>query len=195
MLVALLLFYVAYFAAAFVWPTWRVWRRTGVSPLVLPKDDSTYGLVGNWFRGLLLALFAGIGAAAAGAPVNVFGPLSWLEREPARWLGWALLIAALAWTVIAQAQMGRSWRIGIDTENQAPLVQKGLFAISRNPIFLGMRVNLLGLFLVWPNALTALAMVVGEVLMQVQVRLEEQHLEATVGSPYALYREAVRRWL
>jgi hypothetical protein len=58
--IALFLFYVLFFAAAFVWPTWRLWRRDGVNALVLPRDDSPHGLVGNWFRLVLLALFAGL---------------------------------------------------------------------------------------------------------------------------------------
>lgn len=195
MLKALFLFYAAYFSAAFVWPTWRVWRRTGASPLVLPKDDTPHGLVGNWFRAVLIALFAGLAAAAAGLPPDTFGPLLWLQGEALVLIGWGLMILALGWTVIAQAQMGRSWRIGIDTANQPPLVRSGLFAVSRNPIFLGMRLNLLGLLLVWPNALTAVALLLGEVLMQLQVRLEEQHLQAAIGEPYLAYRRVVRRWV
>ena len=88
----------------------------------------------------------------------------------------ALLLAALAWTLVAQAQMGDSWRIGIDSANSTALVTSGLFAISRNPIFLAMRINLLGLFAVLPNALTLLTLIAGEMLMQVQVRLDETHL-------------------
>lgn len=69
-----------------------------------------------------------------------------LQIPSLRVFGWALLLAALAWTLVAQAQMGDSWRIGIDSANSTALVTSGLFAISRNPIFLAMRINLLGLF-------------------------------------------------
>lgn len=192
---ALFLFYVAYFAAAFVWPSWRVWRRTGSSPLVLPRDDSPHGLVGNWFRVVLLALFAGLGAAAAGLQPSVYGSILWLESNAVRLVAWTLMILALGWTVVAQTQMGRSWRIGIDAENQPPLVREGLFGVSRNPIFLGMRLTLFGVFLAWPNALTFAALLLGEVLMQVQVRLEEQHLQTALGEAYSAYRRAVRRWI
>ena len=46
-----------------------------------------------------------------------------------------------------RCQMGKSWRIGIDTENKTDLVEKGLFTVSRNPIFFGMRMALFGFFL------------------------------------------------
>lgn len=101
----------------------------------------------------------------------------------------------LAWMVVAQAQMGESWRIGIDEEHRTPLVRKGVFDLSRNPIFLGMMLTLAGLFLVIPNAVTLLALVLGAVLIQIQVRLEEEFLSRTHGEEYAEYRREVSRWL
>jgi protein-S-isoprenylcysteine O-methyltransferase Ste14 len=91
--------------------------------------------------------------------------------------------------------MGESWRIGIDTEHQTPLVQKGVFRISRNPIFLGLMVTLFGLFLTLPNALTLLAFFLGVVLIGVQVRLEEEYLVQMHAQAYQEYRKRVRRWL
>ena len=91
--------------------------------------------------------------------------------------------------------MGPSWRVGIDRTNQTTLIRRGPFALSRNPIFLGMRVSLLGLFLVLPNAVTLSVLIAGEVLMQVQVRLEEQHLSQMHGQAYTEYCQQVRRWL
>lgn len=90
---------------------------------------------------------------------------------------------------------GVVWRIGIDTERETELVQGGLFAISRNPIFLAMRVQLLGLFLVVPSAVTLALLVAGEILLQVQVRLEEAYLCDLHGDRYLAYSARVRRWL
>ncbi len=56
--------------------------------------------------------------------------------------------------------MGNSWRIGIDTEHRTELVQRGVFRISRNPIFVGMIVTLLGLFLTIPNVVTLITLLV-----------------------------------
>lgn len=77
----------------------------------------------------------------------------------------------------------------------ASLVRTGVFGRSRNPIFLGMRINLAGLFLVLPNAFTFAGLLLGEALIQVQVRLEETHLSSVFGGEYEAYRRAVRRWL
>lgn len=112
-----------------------------------------------------------------------------------RSVGVALLLVSLVWTVLAQAQMGESWRIGIDEEHHTPLVQRGVFGVSRNPIFLGMMLTVLGLFIVIPNAFTLLVLVMGVVLIQLQVRLEEEFLAETHGDEYAEYRMRVRRWV
>lgn len=91
--------------------------------------------------------------------------------------------------------MGASWRIGIDTTNKAQLVETGVFGISRNPIFLGIMVTLAGLFLVIPNAITLLIFVLGVILINIQVRLEEEYLKTTHGDEYITYTQRVRRWL
>ena len=97
--------------------------------------------------------------------------------------------------MLAQAQMGGSWRIGIDMKHQTDLIQGGVFRLSRNPIFLGMILTLAGLFLVIPNALMLLILVLGFVLIQIQVRLEEEYLTSIHGDNYLDYRQRVRRWL
>ena len=112
-----------------------------------------------------------------------------------RLTGIVLLLLSLVWTVIAQGQMGESWRIGIDQSHRTNLVQSGVFSLSRNPIFLGMMLTLFGLFLVIPNALTLLTLGLGVVLIQIQVRLEEEFLARTHGDEYILYRIRVRRWI
>lgn len=69
-------------------------------------------------------------------------------------MGWVLLGGSLVWLLVAQVQMGASWRVGINSERYTELLQHGLFSISRNPIFLAMRLNLLGLLVVFPAAAT-----------------------------------------
>lgn len=194
MAIALLVFFAMFFALAFFWPTFRLWRREGVNALVLPYDDTAYGLVGKWFRATLIAVFALLIALSLGLPDRVVGQLRWLEQSTLQKAGWVLLILSLVWIVAAQAQMGASWRIGIDKDTPTPLVTRGIFAHSRNPIFLGMRASLLGLFLVLPSGMTLAIFLLGEVLMQVQVRLEETHLSALHGDSFEQYRRSVRRW-
>lgn len=58
-----------------------------------------------------------------------------------------------------------------------------------------MSITLIGFFLTIPNAATLLILVLGFVLMQIQVRLEEEFLAKTQGDEYEYYLRQVRRWL
>lgn len=122
-------------------------------------------------------------------------PIHALERTSVRLTGFILLLVSLVWTVVAQAQMGNSWRIGIDTEERTELVQTGVFRLSRNPIFVGMIVTLWGLFLMIPNVGTLTTLLVGTILIGIQVRLEEEYLTRIQAHEYMEYRRRVRRWL
>ena len=91
--------------------------------------------------------------------------------------------------------MRESWRIGIDEENKTELITKGFFAISRNPIFLGIMIANIGLFLALPNAFTLLIISLSTVSINTQIRLEEAFLEREHGKEYNNYKQKVRRWI
>ena len=91
--------------------------------------------------------------------------------------------------------MRDSWRIGIDEENKTELVTNGFFAISRNPIFLGIMIANIGLFLVLPNAFTLLIIALSTVSINTQIRLEEEFLVKEFGEKYTEYKQSVNRWI
>jgi protein-S-isoprenylcysteine O-methyltransferase Ste14 len=194
MIPSLFAYYLIFFAVAFLWPTWRLWKIHGINGLVLPPDDTAHGLIGRWFKLLIGAVIAFISALALGIDLAHFGPIEWIQIDAARWTGYALLTASSALIALAQFQMGKSWRIGIDEFTITELVVHGLFAKSRNPIFLGMRINMLGLFLALPSAVTLSILLVSETLISVQVRLEEAHLAETLGNSYRRYTDKTPRW-
>lgn len=175
----------------FVLPSYRIYRKTGINPLTFGASDSAHDFVGRMFKIVFAALiFSGI--------LQFFGK-NWLFALPLPdWsssAGAVILFVALVWISIAQIQMSDSWRIGIDEKNDTALVTRGLFGVSRNPIFLGMQTTLFGLFLVMPNLVSLVAGCVGWVLVQVQVRLEEEFLVRKHGEVYENYCRRVRRWL
>ncbi len=194
--IPLLIYFVAFFLLAFVIRSVLVYRSTGINPLVLPRTQDAYGYVGMAFKVLMLGC-AGVVTLLAFIPnVSIWlGAITPLEITSIKGLGWFCLLVSLLWMLIAQAQMGASWRIGIDSANRTELVSKGLFSISRNPIFLATRLALLGFFLVAPNAVTLAILAAAEVVIQVQVRLEEKHLSGLHGSAYEQYFSEVPRWL
>ena len=190
------LYLLVYFIAAFFWRSFMVWKRTGINPVVFKGTDDAHDFIGRVFK-LLFALIVAVVLAYSVWPevYRYAAPINWLEHTWLKWTGVVLLLISIVWTVIAQAQMDKSWRMGIDQEHRTSLVRSGVFGLSRNPIFLGMMLTLVGLFLVIPNALTLLAFVMGVVLIQIQVRLEEEFLTKAHGVEYDQYKRKVRRWI
>ncbi len=196
MKVFLLVYLLIFFGLAMILPSYRVWKTTGVNPYKLGKSESAHDYVGTLFR-LTIFSVALVVIAFAFLP-NLYEylvPISYLSTVTLNTVGQTLLIIAVIWVLIAQVHMQKSWRIGIDEDVKTELVQTGLFKFSRNPIFLGMRVMLLGLFLVLPNAATLVILFIGDLLIQIQVRLEEEFLTRTHGKGYLAYQKQVRRWI
>jgi protein-S-isoprenylcysteine O-methyltransferase Ste14 len=186
----------AYLGTAFFWRSFIVWRKTGINPYRLGTSDTAHDFIGSMFRLMVGGTIFVVWIYAGFRGVYPYlTPITWLEIPTLQIIGLALLVVSLIWIVIAQIQMGNSWRVGIDTSHPTELVQIGLYKFSRNPIFLGMRANLLGFFLLLPNALSLAIWVLGDAVIQIQVRLEEEHLSKTHGERYADYCRRTRRWI
>ncbi len=197
----LLAFFCLFFLLCFVWRSLALWLATGINPIVFTQGDDAQGYVVRAFKTSLVLILLDLAAATAlGAQYVALLPWHGSEMLVAHTPGWlqifalAMLTCALLICVTAQAQMGRSWRIGIDSEHTA-LIVRGLFRYSRNPIFLSMRLSLLGLVMLWLTPLSLAAAVIGELSMQIQVRLEESHLERLHGQTYLEYTNQTRRWI
>ncbi|MBX2923198.1 MAG: isoprenylcysteine carboxylmethyltransferase family protein [Chitinophagaceae bacterium] len=187
-------YFILFFGVTFVWKIIAVSRRTGKSPLVIPKDDSVYSLIGSYFKILVFALFMYVLVFAIfPACYDSFLPISGLDNFVAKYIGLGLLSFSLVWTIIAQDNMRSSLRIGIDKKTKTALITKGLFSVSRNPIYLGLLFALTGLILTTPNALTLLFLILGYVLIQIHIRLEEEFLTNEHGQKNIDYRQKVRR--
>jgi protein-S-isoprenylcysteine O-methyltransferase Ste14 len=190
------LYLLLYLATAFFWRSYLIWQRTGRNPFVLGRSDSVHDFVGKLFTltiGLTTATV--LVYALAGEWYAYLMPFTWLESPLLVAAGLALLLLSWLWTLLAQAQMGNAWRIGIDQQVKTELIQSGIFGRSRNPIFLGMITTLLGLFLVIPSALTLLELALTFTLIHIQVRLEEEFLRQQHGDHYLTYCHQVPRWL
>lgn len=172
------------------------WRRSGTSPLAFGSSDGARDFTARCFYVVLplVDLAFVVWYAFGGDPGPALWP-AWSDADALRWSGTALLVAALAWVVLAQASMGSDWKMGVDERHAGGLLTTGLFAHSRHPVYTGIRATLFAQLLVigsWP----ALCLwVVAELLVQVQARFEEDAMAARHGDRYRAYCARVRRWL
>ncbi|WP_312303759.1 isoprenylcysteine carboxylmethyltransferase family protein [Chryseobacterium sp.] len=190
------IYFILFFAVSFLGISIVVAQKIGKNPNVLPKDDSAYALIGWYFKLILAALFIYTMLLVwFPAPTEKAFKITVLETEFIQYAGVILMIFALIWVVIAQFQMKDSWRIGIDDQINTRLITTGLFRFSRNPVFLGMTVSLVGFFLAFPTVIAFFFSVIGCILMQIQIRLEEEHLLKQHGQIYLEYKMKVSRML
>ncbi len=196
MQIFLVIYLISFFGLAMVLPSYRVWKTTGTSPYKLGKSESAHDYIGILFRltmlavALVVVLFAFLPSL-----YEYLVPIPYLSSSILTIAGQTLLVIAIIWVLASQVHMQKSWRIGIDEDVKTELIQTGLFKFSRNPIFLGMRIMLLGLFFVIPSAISLTILVSGELLIQIQVRLEEEFLTRVHGQSYLVYQKHVRRWI
>lgn len=171
-------------------------EKTGVNPLTFSKSDDAHGYNGKVFTFISLLEFVVVFIYAFKSEwYQYLLPFWYLEHSYLQYIGWGLLLLSLVLVWVAQSQMANSWRIGIDEKNKSELVTNGLFSISRNPIFLGVMIANIGLFLIIPNAFTLLIISLSTVSINTQIRLEEAFLESSHGKDYQDYLNQVRRWL
>ncbi|WP_254712516.1 methyltransferase family protein [Polaribacter pectinis] len=170
--------------------------KTGINPLTFNKTDDAHGYNGKVFTVISLLELIVVGIYAFKIEWYKYLLIFWyLESDTLFKVGWILLIISLFVVWFAQSQMANSWRIGIDEKNKTKLVTKGFFSISRNPIFLGIMMANIGLFLVIPNAFTLLILSLSTISINTQIRLEEEFLKREFGNVYLEYAKKVRRWL
>lgn len=181
-----------YLFTAVVWPTWRTWRRTRVFPVVFHREAETAQRAIGALLGLLLAGLAVWSVLCAVLPPGRLGILQ--LGVACQVMGWLLFLGGLVITLVAQIQMGASWRIGID-DRPTQLVTSGLFALSRNPIFASMYLSLAGVVLIAPAPWTLAGYALSLIVIALQVRLEERNLVKLHGHAYTAYASRVGRFV
>jgi protein-S-isoprenylcysteine O-methyltransferase Ste14 len=189
-----LISYGVYLALALGLRTWLQLRRTGSSGF-----EGISGRPGSaeWLAGILFGVALAIGVAAPVlALVDVVEPLKALDDAAVHGAGIVLFAIGLAGTLLAQAAMGSSWRIGVDEGSRTELVTGGPFTIVRNPIFAAMLPASAGLALMVPSVVALAGLAALLVALELQVRIvEEPHLLRTHGAEYSTYAARVGRFV
>jgi len=141
-------------------------------------------------------------------PVAVGGPLvlgllvSWLVGDPldaspvTAGMGWLLVAAFVVWNGWALVTIAKDRTALLPGGATTIVIDRGPFAWSRNPLYIGLLVGSAGVGLVVGSvwALTALPLE-WALLRWGAVVPEEQYLAAKFGATYTDYTRRVRRWL
>jgi len=136
-------------------------------------------------------------AIVAGLALNWLMPLPFVPAVvPTVWLGatvFALALALFAWAIATISRAGSNVPTNLPTTT---IVDTGPYRFTRNPIYLGMVLGLIGLAIAL-NSLWLLLVLLpfALVIRYGVVAREEAYLERKFGDVYRGYRARVRRWL
>jgi protein-S-isoprenylcysteine O-methyltransferase Ste14 len=103
----------------------------------------------------------------------------------------ALGLGLWAWGIVSLSRQGESPNPWKPTDR---LITEGALRISRNPIYAGGTIGLLGLALLLDTATGAAVVVVLALLAHNITLAEERYLESRFGEEWREYRSRVRRW-
>ena len=188
---ALVLYGTGLLAAFGLRTVWQL-RRTGRSGWVgVARDAGAAARLGAALFGaaLLAGLVGVIGPVVGAVPVMSAPPVVAAA-------GLLLTVAGLVVVLVSQAQMGRSWRIGVDPGDRTDLVTGGVFGWARNPVFTGMVAVQLGVAVMVPSWWSVVAVLLLVAAVQLQVRVvEEPYLRRVHGRAYRGYAARVGRFL
>jgi len=173
-------------------------RRRGERVMVIGQGkQGGRAFLERLFMAGLLAWSGEIVLRSLGSPISLMPPF-WgrplFASGLADALGAAAIVAGLTLFAAALWSFGRTWRIGIDHDRPGALVTGGIFAHTRNPIFLFLDLYFTGTWLIQRDIfflLFALAAIGG---IHFQILQEERFLLEHYGEAYRRYLQAVPRY-
>jgi protein-S-isoprenylcysteine O-methyltransferase Ste14 len=123
-------------------------------------------------------------------------PLARLIVPPYSYLGAPLLLAGVCLTASAARAFNKAGTSVVPFEPSTALVTDGLYRYTRNPMYLGLVLIALGVWILLGtlSALLPFAVFIG-ILEYRFVRREERFLESIFGGQYLGYKGRVRRWI
>jgi len=135
--------------------------------------------------------------AIAGLVLDRLYPLPFLPAAvPAGWLGGVVFLASLALLIWAATTFRRAGTQIQTTQPTTTIVEEGPYGYTRNPIYIGMFLGLVGLAVGFDSLW--LLILLGPFYLVIRygvVAREEAYLDLKFGDVYRDYKARVRRWL
>ncbi|MGH0033308.1 MAG: methyltransferase family protein [Myxococcota bacterium] len=133
---------------------------------------------------------------AAMVALHFAAPLYQWNLGASRWWGLPFAVAGCALVVVAAGRFRRASTTLRPYEEPARLVTDGLHAWSRNPMYLGLAVSMVGAFVMLGSASPAAVVLFFFWWIRTRyVAFEERAMEERFGDAYREYARRVRRWL
>src|ERR1700753_1462931 len=156
-------------------------RRTGTRAMHFGQIDKTDFLIPP----VALFYFYTLFATTFGWPLAITD--RFFRSTAVAWVGVGLCLGGVSILAFSLVSFGSSFRVGIDAEQPGRLVTTGIFAVSRNPIYVGFFLFLLVQFLAFLSWITLTALGFAGALFHRQVLREEAFMRQRYGQEYTEY--------
>ena len=113
--------------------------------------------------------------------------------EPLRWIGLALIVAGVAFSIWAIATLGRHYDLELEIHRDHELVRSGPYRIVRHPVYTGLALHFVGACLATENLLLIAGTLVATFpALYLRAATEERLLRQRFGAAYDEYARHVR---
>lgn len=137
-----------------------------------------------------------LGALVLEAVLHFGLPIASVLRAPWTWLGAIPILVGLGIMVVGDRQFKHARTAISPYDRPSVLVRDGVFRVSRNPMYLGMVVTLLGEAVAFGTLTPVVVPWLFAWLTSAKfIRMEEAMLSEVFGVEYEDYRQRVRRWI
>ena len=163
-------------------------KRKGIEAMNFGKIDKTDFLIPPFALFYFYIVFTAIFNFPTVSTQEFF------HSEVISWIGVFFCLAGLLLLLWSLFSFGQSFRVAIDKEHPDKLITSGVFAFSRNPIYVAFAIILLGQFLIFSNWILLVYIGAAIWLFHRQVLREEDYLNKHYGKEYSEYCNRVRRY-
>jgi protein-S-isoprenylcysteine O-methyltransferase Ste14 len=108
------------------------------------------------------------------------------------WIGIALLLAGLAFTIAARRYLGGNWSGTVTVKQDHELIRTGPYGFVRHPIYTGILLGFVGSAISLGEVRGMVAVGLVLVAFLLKIRLEERWMTENFGDAYRRYRTEVR---
>lgn len=116
------------------------------------------------------------------------------DSHAGKMIGVTLISVGLIIFVLAFVSFGDSWRVGFDIKTPGTLVTTGLFAYTRNPIYVFLDLWFLGIFLINGRLIFLIFAALAFAAIHWQILKEERFCANLYGQAYKDYCERTERY-
>ncbi|HEY3394573.1 MAG TPA: isoprenylcysteine carboxylmethyltransferase family protein [Lacipirellulaceae bacterium] len=176
----------------------RAMRRRGLRVMVVDRERPARQMI---YDSLIVAVFLFWFYLLVAEALSL--PLAWLpdwfasrplDALPLKIAGAILLVAVPLAFAAAIRAMDASWRMGIDRNEPGPLVTTGLFAYSRNPIYMAFDMMFVAAFLIHGRIIFLIVAAAFILLLHGVILREERFLAGRFGDEFRDYCNRVGRY-